>query len=156
MGFREELCEESLDALAIRDAIAVRPLTLVRAAIAAMRSQALGCVVIVNNDYAPIGIFSEQSVIQLLLGGAPLDETPVSEFADPNFLSLPITAPISAAWDAIQNEGVRFICVTDTSGRLIGLTGQRGIAEHVSDCFAGQVAVQRLGSQPWMCAREGA
>ncbi|QDT10180.1 cyclic nucleotide-binding/CBS domain-containing protein [Planctomycetes bacterium K23_9] len=156
LSFKEDLASTPVSALATREAIVVQPGTVVRAAIAQMRAHSLGCAVIVDYSQHPIGIFTEQSIIKLLARGVSLDNCPVQDFADPTFLSVNHADPIEHVWDAIQQDGVRFVCVIDDDGKLIGITGQRGVAEYVADCFATQVTVQRLGSTPWMQQREGA
>jgi signal-transduction protein with cAMP-binding, CBS, and nucleotidyltransferase domain len=156
MSFRQELEQETVAQLPVREAIVVRPFTLVRAAVAVMRARSLGCCVMVDHGRIPSGIFTEHSLLHVLVRGDSLDDSPVCRYADPNFISVRLRDPISCVWEAIQRAGARFVCVTDDDGRLMGLTGQRGLAEYVADCFAQQVAVQRLGSTPWMHAREGA
>lgn len=156
MSFREQLEQEPTSSLPIRDAILVHSGTLVRAAIADMRTQGLGCAVIVDYARVPSGIFTEQSVIELIVKNASLDDRPIQDFADNHFVSVKSSDPISRVWDAIQLDGARFVCVTDDDGKLTGITGQRGVAEYVAECFAKQVTVQRLGSTPWMQDREGA
>tara|TARA_R110002049_G_scaffold4601_5_gene32618 strand:- start:859491 stop:859961 length:471 start_codon:yes stop_codon:yes gene_type:complete len=156
MSFREQLENEPTSSLPIREAVVVRSGTVVRAAIADMRTQRLGCAVIVDHSQVPLGIFTEQSVIALLVDEASLDERSIQDFADKNFVSVSTRDPISHVWDAIQTNGARFVCVTDEDGKLVGITGQRGVAEYLADCFAKQVTVQRLGSTPWMQEREGA
>jgi predicted transcriptional regulator len=103
-----------------------------------------------------VGVFTEQSVIRMLAEGAQLDETAVSDYCDPHFFVARASEPIETVWKSVAQSGARFICVTDDDGRLVGLTGQRGLAEYLCDCYAGQVTVQRLGSAPWMLQREGA
>lgn len=156
MRIREELGRELVGALPLRDAILIEPYTVVRAAIAIMRTKSLGCAIIVKPGRIPSGIFSERSVLDALVQGASLDERPVCEFADTNFVCVSELEPVLSVWDAIQIQGARFVCVTDRDGRARGLTGQRGVAEYVADCFAKQITVQRLGETPWMCEREGA
>ena len=156
MSFREELSKETVSELPLRDAIAVDQHTVLRAAIALMRQHELGCAVIVDHLCRPTGIFTEQSVIRMLIAEASLDSQPVSDFADPHFFVVKQSDPISKVWDLIVGEAARFVCVIDDEGQLAGLTGQRGLAEYVCDCFASQIAVQRLGSTPWMLQREGA
>ncbi len=156
MGFREQLEQEPTSSLPLRDAVVVHSGTLVRAAVADMRTQSLGCAVIVDYARVPSGIFTEQSVIELLVQNASLDDRPIQDFADSSFVSVKSSEPISRVWDAIQLGGARFVCVTDDDGKLIGITGQRGVAEYLAECFAKQVTIQRLGSTPWMQDREGA
>ena len=155
-SFREDLEQEPISSLPLREAIIVYPTTLVRAAVAVMRDKSLGCSVIVDHEGRPTGFFTEKSILRLLMENASLDERPVSEFADSSFFAVKSSEPIMRVWEAIQFNDARYVCVTDDEGTLIGLTGQRGIAEYLADCFAQQTTVQRLGSTPWMRQREGA
>ena len=156
VGFRDDLEHESISTLPLREAIVVHAGTVIRAAVAAMRHQSLGCAVIVRVGMVPAGLFTEKSLIKALVSHASLDDHPVSQYADTSFLSVKGSEPISRVWDAICRDGVRFVCVTDDDGRLIGVTGQRAIAEYIAEYFPQQVMVQRLGCTPWMQQREGA
>lgn len=156
MGFREDIEEDMVGSLSLRDAIAVDERTILRAAIALMRSHSLGCAIIIDQHFRPTGLFTEQSVIQVLVSGASLDEVPVSAFADPDFFVARSSDPILKVWNAVVHSGARFVSVTDEAGRLVGVTGQRGLSEYVCDCYSKQISVQRLGSAPWMLQREGA
>ncbi|WP_182870833.1 CBS domain-containing protein [Stieleria mannarensis] len=156
MTFEEQLSSEQIRTLPLRDAIAIDEHTVARAAIALMRTHHLGCAVIVDQNCRPTGVFTEQSIIRLLVAGASLDTTPISSYAEPDFSVVRASDPIMTAWKAVVDSGRRFMCVTDDEGYLIGLTGQRGLADYVCDCYAKQITVQRLGSAPWMLQREGA
>ncbi len=156
MGFRQELESEPISSLPLRDAIAVREETLIRAAIAVMRAHSLGCSVIVDYKLKPVGLFTERSLLNVLLQGASLDESPVVDFGERDFFCFRADEPIIRVWNAVLEKQARFVVVTDKKGQLMGVTGQRGIAEYISDCFPAQTVVQRLGSKPWMQQREGA
>ncbi len=156
MTFKEDLRSDRIDGLTLREAIAIDPHTIVRAAIALMKSHSIGCAIVVDGDLHPIGVFSEQSVIRILNDGADIDSVPVSDFLDKTHWVVSKSDSVSELWKAVVDEGARFVAVTDSEGRLTALTGQRGLAEYVCDCYANQIAVQRLGSAPWMLQREGA
>ncbi len=160
MGFRADIESEPVSELELRDVIVVRPETVIRAAVATMRNHSLGCAVVVDFEVKPAGppvaIFTEQSLINAVLQGASLDDCTVGDFAESNFVSVKQSDPIAHVWDSIQETGARFVCVTDDGGDLVGITGQRGVAEYVCDYYSQQVVVQRLGSTPWMTQREGA
>jgi CBS domain-containing protein len=156
MGFRQDLEQDHVSSLSLRDAIIVRAETTIAEAVGLMREKSLGCAVIVDPSGTASGIFTEQSLLAALAQHGSLADQTVGDYSDPHFLSLPSSAPISRVWDAIEQDGLRFICVTDDGGKLIGVTGQRGIFEYLAECFPQQVLVQRLGSTPWMEQREGA
>ena len=156
MSFREHLETEPVSSLPIRNAIVGKSGTLIRAAIAGMRAHKLGCVVIVDHHSYPTHIFTESSVVELLLDNVGLDDTPIKDYVDTRFVVVKSSDPIARVWDAIQDDDARFVCVTDDEGKLIGITGQRGMSEYIADHFAKQVSVQRIGSTPWLQEREGA
>lgn len=156
MAIEFSVCQDTVRSLPLREAIVVVPNTIVRAAVARMRAMRLGCAVIVDSESKPIGVFTERSLLRALLENASLDSRVVGEFLDSTFVKIKNSEPISRVWDAIQRERARFICVTDDTGKLVGLTGQKGLAEYVADFFPGQVIAQRLGCKPWMQQREGA
>ena len=63
--------------------------------------------------------------------------------------------PIVDVLEAMLTKNVRFLCVVDEEGRVVGLTGQKGLMEYVAEHFPGQVMVQRVGCAPYL-NREGA
>ena len=67
MGLRENLKNEEVRDLPMREAVIVRPDMKVRDAIEKMREKRLGCVIVNNDEQEPIGTFSESSLIDLLL-----------------------------------------------------------------------------------------
>ena len=156
MTFRDDINQDTVSSLQLREAIVIQPETSVSDAVALMRTKSLGCAVIVDQDDTPRGFFTEQSLLVAILQHDSLDDRPVSGFVDPEFLTVQSSDPISRVWEAVRSKGSRFICVTDVEGNLLGVTGQRGIAEYVAEYFPQQVSVQRLGSTPWMQNREGA
>lgn len=155
LDLKHALARDRVSSLPIREAIQVTPATIVRAAAALMRTKRLGCAIMVDQS-RPVGVFTERSVLEVLTHDASLDNLPVKDFVDTSVRAVRTSDPIRTVWDAIQREGVRFVCVTDDDENLVGLTGQRGLAEYVADFFPQQVMVQRLGSKPWMGTREGA
>jgi CBS domain-containing protein len=156
MSIEFNVGEDTVRSLPLREAISVTPNTILRAAVARMRATRLGCAVVVDMESKPIGIFTERSLLGALLQHVSLDSRVVGDFLDSAFVMIKNCEPISRVWDAIQRERARFICVTDDDGKLVGLTGQKGLAEYVTDFFPGQVVGQRLGCKPWMQHREGA
>ncbi len=153
---RDLLDGDTVGDLPIREAITVKSGTVVRAAVARMRSRDIGCVLIINTHGFPIGIFTERSLLDVLVQNASLDESAVGDFADDHCTVVKTSDPVSRVWDAVERQGQRFICVTNEAGKVIGVTGQRGLAEYISEYFPAEVMVQRIGGKPWMQQREGA
>jgi CBS domain-containing protein len=104
----------------------------------------------------PIGFFTERKVIEVLAQGyTDLDEIPVSEHLDEAWFAVHEDAPLCDAVDAIQRRGARFLCVTDDEGRVVALTGQKGLAEYIADHFPNLVTVEPVGGRLGL-DREGA
>ncbi len=156
MGFRDDLEQDPISSLPIRDAVVIQPDTTLREAVELMRARALGCAIVVDPSGTPSGMFTEKCLLHALRRDASLDDRTVSDHLEPEFRVVASSEPIARVWDAIERDGLRFICVTDEDGKLVGVTGQRGIAEYLAESFPRQVVVQRLGSTPWMQQREGA
>ena len=156
MGLEENLAKEQVDHLPTREAIMLEPDTMLSTAVEKMREKHIGCAVIVDQEKKPVGIFTERSLIDALVKDKSLSETTVGDFRDPEWMKVKTTDPISVVLDAVQRDELRFVCVTDESGKLTGITGQRGLSEYVSEYFPQQVMVQRLGGKPSMQTREGA
>ena len=153
-NLRRTMEEDTVASLPLREPIQILPATIVRAAVAMMRHRQLGCAVIAERG-RPLGMFTERSLLDVLIRDASLDNLPVRDFADENFRCVRRSDPIAKVWDAIQRDGLRFICVTSDEGQLVGLTGQRGLAEYVAECFPQHVMGQRFGPA-WLAEREGA
>ena len=154
---RQNLQSECVSELPCREAILIRPDTSVRQAAEILQSKKLGCAVVVDAEGKPIGIFTERTLIDLLLLQPDnLGKILVRDHLEKEWFCVRSTDPISAVLDLIQNRGARFICELDENGRAKGLTGQKGLSEYIAEYFPGQVMVQRIGGQPGMESREGA
>ena len=156
VGLQQILGDDTVGDLPLREAIIVGSGTVIRAAVAQMRHKQVGCVLIVDARGRPSGIFTERLLLNVLTQNVSLDQTAVGDFAEYRCTVLKASDPAIKVWEAIEQNGDRFIFVSDDDGKVIGLTGQRGLAEHVSECFPGEVVMQRIGGKPWMQQREGA
>ncbi|NLF70236.1 MAG: CBS domain-containing protein [Candidatus Anammoximicrobium sp.] len=157
MGLKENLHSESVSRLPCREAILMPPETSVRQAAEILQSKKLGCAVVVDAEGKPIGVFTERTLIALLLQRPDnLDQIPVGEHLETEWFCVRDTDPISVVVDLIRKRGARFICEVDEAGKAIGLTGQKGLSEYIADHFPEQVMVQRVGGQLGMETREGA
>jgi CBS domain-containing protein len=157
MGLKESIQNECVRDLPVREPILLRPDTPVSAAIEAMREKQLGCAFVVDEEGKPIGKFSERIVIDLLLHQPDdLDAITVQNHLDPEWFTVRQDDKVSKVFEAIQKHAARFLCVIDDDGRVIGLTGQKGMSEYIADHFPRQVMVQRVGGKPGMETREGA
>ena len=156
MGLKNNLQSESVSKLPCREAILIPPETTVRQAVEILQSKQLGCAVVVDAEDKPLGIFTERTLIELLLQQPDLGAILVRDHLEAEWFCVRSSDPIATVLDLVQNRGARFVCELNEHGKVIGLTGQKGLSEYIADHFPEQVMVQRIGGQPGMGTREGA
>lgn len=157
MGLKENLQSESVSHLPCREAIRIQPDTTVRQAAEIMQTKKLGCAVVVDAEGKPMGVFTERTLIELLLQQPDnLGDLRVRDYLETEWFRVQSSDPIASVLDLIQNRAARFVVEVDENGKVVGLTGQKGLSEYIADHFPEQVMVQRIGGQPGMETREGA
>ena len=156
MGLYENMRNEPVSQLALREPVVCGPQDTVRRAIEKMREKKLGCVIIVDDDRKPVGMFTESMLMQLLVNDTDALARPIESHMAEKWPWVKLNDPVVDVLEAMQAKNVRFICVVDDDGRLAGLTGQKGLMEYVADHFPEQVMVQRIGCTPYTQQREGA
>jgi len=156
MGLRENIRNEPVSQLPLRELICVDRTTTVREAIGLMRRHGLGCIVVVDDDGRPLGKFTERILIRLLLRGDAVLDQPVSDHMASVWGIVSLTDPIEKVVEAMEDKGLRFVVVVDEEGRACALTGQRGLMEYIGEHFPRAIKVQPIGSRLAMDQREGA
>jgi predicted transcriptional regulator len=156
MGLQENLRDESVDKLEVRDPVNVTPTATLRETITLMRKHDLGCATVIDEGRKPLGMITESMLTEMLSHGPlPLDE-PVKNHMSDRVPWVRRSDPIADVMEAMQLKNVRMLCVLDDKDRVVGLTGQRGLMEYVAEHFPGEVMVQRVGQTPYLADREGA
>lgn len=156
MGLRENIRQEPVSRLALREPATAAPETSLREAIQLMRSKQLGCVIVIDNQRKPLGIFTERMLTRLLARNAAILTETLNEHMSEFWPSVRLTDSIEQVLDAMLEKDMRFLAVIDEEGCLAGLAGQKGLMEYVAEHFPGQVMVQRIGGAPYTQNREGA
>jgi len=156
MGLQDNLRQEPVRRLALRQPVMVTPASSLREAIVAMRERQLGCAVITNSEQKPIGMFTEGMLTKLLAAKSLCLDDPIERHMAGQWPWVRLSDPIIDVLRAMELKNIRFICVVDDEGRLAGLTGQKGLMEYIAEHYPGQVMVQRIGGKPYSQTREGA
>lgn len=156
MGLYENMRSEKVSRLALRNPVVVKETSTVREAVEAMRSNKLGCAIVLDSDRMPIGLFPESELTKLLCQDPNVINEPLAKFVKKDWPAVQLTDPIERVLAALESHNVRFLIVVDEQGQLAGLTGQKGLMEYVAEHFPGQVNVQRIGGNPYPVNREGA
>lgn len=156
MGLRENIFKETVDQLAVRQPIVTPPGTPVREAAARMRQKQIGCVFVVDDDGKPIGKFTQRQLIKLLLNDPAKLDGRIDAVMYPDADAVRVDEPIATVIKTMSSRQVRYIAVVDERGRVVGLTGQRGVMEYIADSFPRQIKSQRMKPLVSMSHREGA
>ena len=156
MGLKENLQNEPVSRLALREPVVANGEATVREGILRMRERELGCVIIVDDDHRPLGIFTERMLRQMMVNNPAAVNEQLRDYMNRDVRWVRATDPIVKVLQAMQFEKTRFVGVIDGEGRLVGLTGQKGLMEYVAEHFPQQVMVQRVGLPPYSTEREGA
>lgn len=156
MKLSASLRSDTVDRLPLREAIEVTPATLVRQAMGLMRNKKLGCVFVVDPNGIPRGMFTEGLLLRILADDPAGLDDPVSRHLCPRFTCIEGSRLIADLLKVMHEKDLRFVGVTDESGRLIGLTGQKGLIEYTAEHYPSQVMVARAGLTGCVHEREGA
>ena len=157
MGLYENIQSEPVSRLDLREPVTASPDATIREAVGMMRQRKLGCVIAVDDERKPQGMFTESMLTQLLAEGRSeaLDE-PIKDHMLARWPWVKLDDKVGDVLEALQTKNIRFLCVVDEDGCLAGLTGQKGLMEYVAEHFPGEVMVQRVGCTPYTHQREGA
>jgi CBS domain-containing protein len=156
MGLREDFRREPVSSMPLRTPVLVEPTMSTRDVLAKMKKASIGCAFIIDQDGRPIGKFTERLLVRLLHRQPALLDKPINQHEIPLQGCVCLTDPISRVVDFMQDTGLRFVCVVDENGRVVGLTGQKGVLEYIAERFPRQIKVQLMESKLYMDQREGA
>ncbi len=156
MGLYDNIREEKVGRLSLREPAVVADDALVRDAVETMRRHNLGCAVVINADNVPQGMLTESMVTALLCKSPSNVDDPVVDWMQKDCPTVKLTDPILVVLNALETENSRFLIVVDETDKLSGLTGQKGLMEYVAEHFPQQVIVNRIGCKPYPAEREGA
>ena len=142
--------------LNLRDPATIAETSTVREAVQSMRDARLGCIVAINRENKPTGIFTE-AMLRSRLNDSPgvLDNTVAEEMVK----RLPWVSPsdeVQMVMDAMGANNMRFIVVVDDAKQVVGITGQKSLMEFVAECYPQEVFTQNVSSRPQTFRREGA
>ncbi len=109
MGLYENMLPEPIRQVALSEAVTVPGELSVRDAVLRMRDKKLGCVIVVNADHKPLGMFTEAMVRRLLIDDrTALDDSIENHLAD-QFPCAEINEPVVTVLEAMPAENHRFV-----------------------------------------------
>jgi len=157
MGIHQALSQETVSEMPLRRALTVKPGTPVRLAVAEMKKRRIGAAIVVDAEQKPLGIFTERILVRALAADPKRLDQPIDDHViDCSQLTVRLDDPVARVIHAMQNSGIRFICVVDEQGKVHSLAGFRGVIEWVVEHFPRAVKVQGLEAKLYLDEREGA
>jgi CBS domain-containing protein len=116
----------------------VTPSQTVADAVALMRRERVGCVLVCENERV-LGIFTERDLMRrVLAAGEPLTQ-PVGAFMTPDPVAVHPKEPIGAAVQRMEEGGYRHLPVVDEDGRPVGVLSVKRIVHYLVEHFPGTI-----------------
>lgn len=103
------------------DVITVATDITVREVLSTMASLRISCLLAVNSENQPLGIFTEQDALRLLAGQQALDGLVMADVMAIPPLCAPSDMDYRDAFRLLQERGFRHLIVTDAHNRLLGI-----------------------------------
>jgi CBS domain-containing protein len=151
MDLARNLKVESVSRLQPAPALQVRPSQTVAEAIALMREQRTGCVLICEQGQL-VGIFTERDLMRRVLAtGKPLTLT-LAEVMTPAPVVVQTKQAIGVAIHQMQEGGYRHLPVVDELGKPVGMLSVKRIIRYLVEHFPG--AVYNLPPDPGAVQQE--
>jgi len=87
-----------------------------------MRTHGIGTVVVISDDYKPIGVLTDRDIVMRAVADnkAP-DKTAVETVMSGNVVTLPEDASIRAVTETMRDKGVRRVVILDENARVTGI-----------------------------------
>jgi CBS domain-containing protein len=138
MDLAKSLKVDSVSRLNPTPPLQVAPTQSVAQAVALMRRQQVGCVLVCDNAEL-VGIFTERDLLRrVLTPGKPLT-MPVSECMTPHPVVVHPKEPIAAAVRRMVDGGYRHLPVVDPAGRPVGILSVKRIIHYLVEHFPGTI-----------------
>lgn len=117
----QALAEEPVTAMTIQPCATVSPATPIREALRTLRSQAISCLLVVDQDKL-VGIFTVRDILEKVAERySEVSENPVSDVMTTDPFVVYGTDPAGAAVAAIAVAGYRHVPVVDADFQLLGV-----------------------------------
>ncbi len=133
----------------------VRLTETIAAAVALMRQEEVGCLLVVNGPRV-VGIFTERDLMRRVLAAQVSLDRPVGDFMTPNPVCVHPKDPIGVAVRRMEEGGYRHLPVLDETGRAVGVLSVKRIVHYLAEHFPGTVFNQPPDPGAINQEREGA
>lgn len=134
MELARNLKQDPVSRLRPTPAVVVAPDCAIADAVAQMRRQRVGCLVVSENRLL-VGVFTERDLLtRVLVPGRPMSD-PIREVMTPNPVTVRLRDPIRQAVQTMQKGGYRHLPVLDDAGRPAGILSVKRIVHYLVEHF---------------------
>jgi diguanylate cyclase (GGDEF)-like protein/PAS domain S-box-containing protein len=125
-----------MPSLPLRAILSPHPVTVpetiaIRDALAVMEQRRISCLLAVDADQRPTGIFTEQDAVRLLDADAHLDAMTMAEAMHQPVFAVPADMDYREAYQQMSTRGYRHLVVTHADGRLAGVVSEGDFMHHL-------------------------
>ncbi len=140
-AFLESLCEDAVSQIEHRPYLAVLEDERVCQALALMNEHFSACLVIVDDQAKPIGMFSERDVLTRVADHLDeITDRPIKDFMTPDPITVYDTDTPAQVLNVMVSGGFRHVPVVDVDERLVGIIGARRVTAYLQKYFPDEVA----------------
>lgn len=134
--FERSLSEDALTVMDIHPFLAVRAEQSIDATLKLMAANDGACVVVVNADNVPVGIFSERDVMNRVAERlTQIAADPVKTVMTPDPVVVHATDTPARVLNMMASRNIRHIPVVDADGKLVGVIGARRLTAYLQHHF---------------------
>lgn len=151
MDLVRNLKVESVSRLQPSKALQVRSNQCVGDAVALMRKEGVGCVLVCDAGRL-VGIFTERDLMRRVLAEGKPMASPIVEVMTPDPVSVQPKQAIGLAIRLMEKGGYRHLPVVDDRGRAVGILSVKRIVHYLVEHFPG--TVYNLPPEPGTVTRE--
>ncbi len=114
----------------------VSPGLMIHAAVRMMHTQNINCLIVVDHENKPIGIFTERDCIKKVAADwDAFANRPISEVMTPEPVVITETDPTARVLNLMVSGNFRHVPVVDLDGRVTGLIGPRRLTSYLMKHF---------------------
>ncbi len=119
-----------VSSIASHNPIVLSPDNTVKDAIKVMAEHNIGAVIIVDEQFRPIGIFTERDLlIRVCAKNLDPDKTKLKDVMTPNPVTITDDTPVMQALELMMNYGFRHLPIVDDKGILVGVVSLRDLSK---------------------------
>jgi len=114
------------------DPVTVSPDTLVEDAATLMLDEAIGSLIVVDEDNDIRGILTSTDFVEIVKESKPKAQTTVERYMSTDVTTTTAQAPIEAVADLMLDEGIHHVPVVDDTEGVIGIISTTDLTAYVS------------------------